>query len=109
MNSPYELNEIEWEDLQGMAPPKRPMHKLQLGLKAILYMIVGVLSVGFATTYSVMGNNYTVYADFQSVGGLKRGAMIEIAGVKIGTVRAVYLTEDDEARVEMKILRCLLQ
>jgi phospholipid/cholesterol/gamma-HCH transport system substrate-binding protein len=45
---------------------------------------------------------YIVYADFPSVGGLKAGAGVEIAGVPIGRVQSIGL-KDYQARVTMQI------
>lgn len=52
-----------------------------------------------------MNDSYRVYADFQSVAGLREGAKIEIAGVRVGFVEKIFLTENDEARIEMNILK----
>ena len=45
---------------------------------------------------------YVVSADFPSVGGLKAGSAIEIAGVEIGRVDRILL-QDYQARVVMVI------
>jgi phospholipid/cholesterol/gamma-HCH transport system substrate-binding protein len=47
------------------------------------------------------GNNYTLYADFDSVSGLKKGAVISIAGVDVGRVSDIRLTDDELARVSL--------
>ena len=48
--------------------------------------------------------NYSLYARFQSVSGLKKGAHVEIAGIQIGSVSAItYDQERQVALVEMKI------
>jgi phospholipid/cholesterol/gamma-HCH transport system substrate-binding protein len=48
------------------------------------------------------GGGYTVYADFPTVGGLRSGAAVEIAGVGIGRVQSIRL-KDYQARVTMRI------
>ena len=45
---------------------------------------------------------YVVYADFPTVGGLKSGAAVEIAGVPIGRVQSISL-RDFQARVALRI------
>ncbi|OGK89656.1 MAG: outer membrane lipid asymmetry maintenance protein MlaD, partial [Candidatus Rokubacteria bacterium GWF2_70_14] len=48
------------------------------------------------------GHGYTITADFPSVGGLKAGSTVEIAGVEVGRVDAITLS-DYQARVLMSI------
>jgi phospholipid/cholesterol/gamma-HCH transport system substrate-binding protein len=51
----------------------------------------------------LLGNRgYVISADFPSVGGLKAGSSIEIAGVEIGRVDKILL-QDYQARVVMVI------
>lgn len=45
---------------------------------------------------------YAVHADFPTVGGLKSGASVEIAGVPVGRVESIRLAEY-QARVTMRI------
>ena len=45
---------------------------------------------------------YKLYAEFTDVGGLKNGATVEIAGVEIGRVKKISLS-DYQAKVEMQI------
>lgn len=45
---------------------------------------------------------YTLYANFDTIAGLKAGDLVEIAGVKIGKVTDTELT-DDRARVTLRI------
>jgi len=68
-----------------------------LGLAAFAYLSVNLGSV------SVPGaGGYPVYADFPTVGGLKAGSAVEIAGVQIGRVESIRL-RDYQARVTMRI------
>src|SRR5262249_55395480 len=45
---------------------------------------------------------YVVFADFPTVGGLKSGAAVEIAGVSVGRVQSIGL-KDYQARVALRI------
>ncbi|MFH1217511.1 MAG: outer membrane lipid asymmetry maintenance protein MlaD [Pseudomonadota bacterium] len=51
------------------------------------------------------GKNYTLVADFDSVSGLKKGASVSIAGVDVGKVSSIHLTEAQQARVELYLSR----
>jgi phospholipid/cholesterol/gamma-HCH transport system substrate-binding protein len=43
-----------------------------------------------------------IYAEFSNIGGLKKGAVVEIAGVEVGKVEGISL-EDYQAKVKMQI------
>ena len=49
------------------------------------------------------GTGYTLYADFQDASDIRAGTAVEIAGVPIGRVSDVHLTEFHYARVAMRI------
>jgi len=71
------------------------------------FVLVGILcfgymSVRFAKMEIIGGNYYHVFAEFDSASGLRNGADIEVAGVKVGSVRGIVLA-DDVAVVEMNI------
>ncbi len=68
-----------------------------VGIAALAYLSVNLGKVNLFGT-----RGYTVYADFPTVGGLKSGASVEIAGVPIGRVESIRLN-DYEARVTMQI------
>ena len=72
-----------------------------------LFMLAGLLALGYLSVrlgqVDVLGSRgYSVYADFPTVGGLKAGAAVEIAGVGIGRVQSIRL-RDYQARVTMQI------
>ncbi len=73
-----------------------------------LFVLVGILSLAYISVrfakMELFGmRGYRVYAEFVKVGGLKPGAPVEIAGVQVGRVKRITLTEDYLARVEMII------
>ncbi|HEV8311356.1 MAG TPA: outer membrane lipid asymmetry maintenance protein MlaD [Methylomirabilota bacterium] len=72
-----------------------------------LFMLVGVLALAYLSVrlgqVDIFGaRGYVVYADFPTVGGLKSGASVEIAGVPVGRVESIRL-KDYQARVAMHI------
>ena len=72
-----------------------------------LFMLAGILALGYLSVrlgrVDLLGHRgYTVYADFPTVGGLRPGAAVEIAGVGIGRVQWIRL-KDYQARVAMQI------
>ena len=48
---------------------------------------------------------YTINAEFSNISGVKAGADIQIAGVKVGVARNLSLTDDSYAMVAMQINR----
>ena len=69
------------------------------GFLAFVYMS---LQLGEFSVFS-MEKTYSVQAKFGNVSGLKRGAIIEMAGVNVGKVSNISLGEDDLAQVELLI------
>lgn len=83
------------------------MQKLSAEAKVGLLVIVGsivLLYMTFAVGKYEFGEKrgYVLQADFDSVAGLKDKSIVSLAGVKIGTVEKVELT-DSRARVIMRI------
>jgi phospholipid/cholesterol/gamma-HCH transport system substrate-binding protein len=78
-----------------------------LDLSVGVFLIIGLLAVAWLSINLgrvdlLGGRGYVVNADFPSVGGLKVGSPVEIAGVQIGSVNGIVLV-DDQARVVMSI------
>jgi phospholipid/cholesterol/gamma-HCH transport system substrate-binding protein len=72
-----------------------------------LFLLVGIFALAYLSVrlgrMQVVGTGgYTLYADFPTVGGLKEGANVEIAGVRIGRVEVISLV-DYRARVTLRI------
>ncbi|MGH7300894.1 MAG: outer membrane lipid asymmetry maintenance protein MlaD [Candidatus Rokuibacteriota bacterium] len=83
------------------------MKRSALELGVGIFVLIGLLALGWLSVklgrVDLLGNRgYVVSADFPSVGGLKAGSAIEIAGVEIGRVDRILL-EDYQARVVMVI------
>lgn len=79
--------------------------RMELGVG--LFMVAGIVALAYLSVnlgrVDIMGQRgYVVYADFPSVGGLKSGAAVEIAGVSVGRVQSIGL-KDYQARVTLRI------
>lgn len=74
--------------------------------------VTGFLLIGMATLvylFSVLGEasldlgrTYHLYADFTSASGLEPGAVVEVAGVTVGRINAVWRV-DSRARVSFSV------
>lgn len=68
-------------------------------IAAGLFLAYSIKTADIGTT-----EGYSISADFSSVGGLKPGDVVQISGVKVGTVSSVELMPDTYlARVHMSI------
>jgi phospholipid/cholesterol/gamma-HCH transport system substrate-binding protein len=72
-----------------------------------LFVLTGIACLGYLAIklgkLEVLGESgYTVYADFPTVAGLKRGDPVEIAGVRVGRVESIGLA-DDRARLTLRL------
>ena len=98
---------LETRERTEVTPKAHSQGKLMLGMKVGFFLLLGIACSGYMTTQmghlSLFSDDYAVYADFQSVAGLREGAEIEISGVRIGYVGRISLTEDSLARVELLI------
>lgn len=78
-----------------------------------IFVLIGILCVGYLTIKLgrmewVGGDYYPVYAKFQSVSGLTKGAKVEISGVQIGSVDEISLEpKRSVAVIRMKIKKGL--
>ena len=85
------------------------MKKFNLELAVGFFLLAGFLCFVYLSMQlgevSIFAGerNYALIADFDSVSGLKEGAILEIAGVNVGKVTKVTLGKDDRARVHMQI------
>ena len=68
-----------------------------LGILALAYLSIRLGKVSF-----LGGSGYVITADFPSVGGLKAGSTVEIAGVEVGRVDSIGLA-DYQARVVLRM------
>jgi len=83
------------------------MRRSGLELAVGVFVIIGVLALSYLSiklgrVELLGGRGYLVTADFPSVGGLKTGSAVEVAGVEVGRVEAIALA-DYQARVTMRI------
>lgn len=84
------------------------MKKYSLEFSVGVFVLVGLVCLGYMTiklgkmeVFSKDG--YTVTADFTSITGLRTGASVEIAGVPVGKVTGIALTERFYARVSLQL------
>lgn len=83
------------------------MKRVDLEVVVGIFLLIGIFALGYISIrlgkMEVFGlGGYVVYADFPTVGGLKDGASVEIAGVQVGRVQDIALV-NYRARITMLI------
>jgi phospholipid/cholesterol/gamma-HCH transport system substrate-binding protein len=71
---------------------------LLCGLAVLGYVSLHLGQVSFRAS-----EGYTVQAEFTNAGGLQDGAAVELAGVQVGQVEKVQLTEDYRAHITIHL------
>ena len=94
--------------LLGMVNMKKTSMELTVGI----FVVMGIILIGYLLTVlgglNFFNNNdyYSLFAKFESVAGLKKGASVEMAGVQIGNVGSISLDEKVQvALVQIDILK----
>ncbi|MBI1735296.1 MAG: outer membrane lipid asymmetry maintenance protein MlaD [Candidatus Rokubacteria bacterium] len=85
------------------------MERTKLNIGVGVFMLLGILAMGYLSiklgrVSFLGGGGYVVTVDFPSIGGLKEGSTVEIAGVEIGRVESIGLV-DYQARVVLRVNR----
>jgi phospholipid/cholesterol/gamma-HCH transport system substrate-binding protein len=83
------------------------MERTRVNIAVGLFLVLGILALGYLSiklgrVSFFGGSSYAVTVDFPSVGGLKPGSTVEIAGVEIGRVESIGLA-DYQARVTLRL------
>lgn len=83
------------------------MERTRVNVAVGIFVVLGILALGYLSVSLgqvsfLGGRGYMITVDFPSVGGLKTGSTVEIAGVEIGRVESIGLA-DYQARVALRI------
>ena len=78
-----------------------------------VFLVLGLLAFGWLALqlgeipWLNSGRTYVLNADFDNISGVKSGAEVQIAGVVVGTVRSLSLTDDGLAEASLQIDRTI--
>lgn len=83
------------------------MERSRVNIAVGIFVLLGIVALGYLSirlgkVSFLPGADYVVTADFPTIAGLKKGAAVEIAGVAVGRVERIALS-DYQARVTMRI------
>jgi len=81
--------------------------KVDKELAAGFFLFIGILSLAYISVKLgrlevIGGKGYLLYAEFEKAGGIKPGAVVEIAGVEVGKIKNVRLV-DYQALIEFTV------
>jgi phospholipid/cholesterol/gamma-HCH transport system substrate-binding protein len=85
------------------------MKRNTLELAVGLFMLIGFAAFGYLALklgevpLLTASRTYTLKAEFDNVAGIKKGASVQIAGVVIGEVAEIALSDKETALLSMKI------
>jgi len=87
------------------------MNNTRVEIMVGIFLVLGFLAFGWIAMqlgevpWLSAGKTYVIYADFDNISGVKPGAEVQIAGVTIGSVTGLSLSDDDLARAALQINR----
>jgi phospholipid/cholesterol/gamma-HCH transport system substrate-binding protein len=76
-----------------------------------IFLIIGFVALGWLALqlgevpWVTASRSYTLYGEFDNISGVKAGADVQVAGVKVGTVKELTLNEQSIAVVAMQLDR----
>ncbi len=85
------------------------MNNSRLEITVGLFLVLGFVAFGWLAlqlgevSWFGESSTYTIYAEFENVSGVKNGAEVQIAGVMVGSVTKLDLTEDDLAIITLQL------
>lgn len=74
-----------------------------------IFMIIGFCAFGYLAlqlgevSFLTKSSTYVINAEFDNVSGVKKGASVQVAGVVVGSVAGVTLSDGDVAVLALKI------
>lgn len=105
MDQSESVKETDTDTFQQRVPQRTFTVEFFVGLFAIIaFAAIAYLATGLGEIQIGTSDTYSIEAEFDNISGLKRGATVEIAGVRIGQVAEIYL-EDPMAVVRLEIDR----
>ncbi len=78
-----------------------------------VFLVLGLLSFGWLAlrlgevSWLSSSRSYVIYAEFDNISGVKTGADVQVAGVVVGSVRDISLTDDAVARAALQVNKSL--
>jgi phospholipid/cholesterol/gamma-HCH transport system substrate-binding protein len=85
------------------------MKSTRLELIVGIFLVLGLCGFGWLALqlgevpWLTGSHSYILYAEFDNISGVKKGADVQIAGVPVGSVLDITLNDDDMAQAALQI------
>jgi phospholipid/cholesterol/gamma-HCH transport system substrate-binding protein len=86
----------------------KPAQKIKIGvftLAGLILVCAAIFMIGSGK--NMFKRTYTIYGEFNNVGGLLKGSIVRLNGVNAGSVSDVTVINDTTVRVEIRILHSM--
>ncbi len=80
-------------------------NEAKVGITVMLAILVAIIGFRFMRDVPIFRQTLEVYALFERGDGINRGSLVNLNGVKVGSVGRVELTRDNKVRVTMQLDR----
>jgi|UniRef100_A0A7C3SHZ1 phospholipid/cholesterol/gamma-HCH transport system substrate-binding protein len=85
------------------------MRKANLEVGVGIFVLVGIACLVYLAVHlgewEMFRRGYRVYAVFDNISGLKKGAAVEVAGVEVGRVEDIEVTPEYQAKLTLVLNR----
>lgn len=78
-------------------------NEIKVGITVLLAVIVAIAGFRFMRDVPILRQSMEIAATFERVDGISSGSVVNINGVKVGSVNRVSLTPDNNVRLTMRI------
>ena len=78
-------------------------NELKVGITVLLAVIVAIVGFRFMRDVPILRQSMEIAATFDRVDGISSGSVVNINGVKVGSVNRVHLTPENNVRITMRI------
>jgi phospholipid/cholesterol/gamma-HCH transport system substrate-binding protein len=78
-------------------------NEVKIGVTVLLAIIVAVVGFRFMRDVPIFRQTLEVSAVFERGDGINRGSLVNMKGVKVGSVSRVQLTQDNQVRITMQL------
>ncbi|MDX1592361.1 MAG: MlaD family protein [Balneolaceae bacterium] len=78
-------------------------NEVKVGITVLLAFIIAFVGFRFMRDIPIFRQTFQIYAIFERGDGISRGSLVNVNGVKVGSVSSVRLTSDNRVRVTMSL------
>lgn len=89
-------------EMERAAPPIAGAREAQIGVFVLLGIVAILGALFLLTDPGTFRGRYTIFAEFESAGGVRKGDPVQMRGVNIGRVRNFEL-EGERVRMELEV------